>query len=129
LGSVNVETWQVEKHFKGKLRTDVHNGQVYSALAFDGANLWAAWHMFEYKRNVSESQQLLKIDRNSGEVLERYPLPPGERGNGAHGLTFDGQTLWHIKGGKLSSINLQGRVLPQFIRAETRAVEMCRVSA
>ncbi|MGD9563221.1 MAG: hypothetical protein AB7F88_13540 [Pyrinomonadaceae bacterium] len=114
LGSINLDTWQVEKHFRGKRRPDVHNSQSYSSLAFDGTNLWAAWHMFEYKRPASESQQLLKIDRETGEVLEIFPLPAGTRADGVHGLTFDGETLWHIKDKKLSAIDLHGRVLAQF---------------
>lgn len=115
LGSINLDAGQIEKHFTGKLRSDLHNSQSYSSLAFDGKDLWAAWHMTEYKRPASESQQLLKIDQNSGEVLETYPLPPGSRRDVVHGLTFDGETLWHIKDRKLSAINLQGRVLSQFI--------------
>jgi len=115
LGSINLETWQIDKHFTGKLRPDLLNSQVYSSLAYDGKNLWAAWHMFEYKRPVSESQQLLKIDQASGVVLERYPLPAGMRANCSHGLTFDGEMLWHIKEKKLSAIDLRGQVLSQFI--------------
>lgn len=118
VGSINLDTWQVEKHFIGKLRNDVHNSQSYSSLAFDGSNLWAVWHMFEYKRPASESQQLLKIDQNSGEVLERYSLPEGPRADGLHGLTFDGETLWHIKSHKLSAISLQGKLLNHFIVKE-----------
>ncbi len=114
LGSIDVETWQVGKVIKGRLRSDLHNSQGYSSLAFDGESLWAAWHMTEYKRPVTESQQLLKIDRISGEVLEIYPLPPGSRPDMTHGLTFDGETLWHIKDCRLSAIGLDGKVLAQY---------------
>lgn len=115
LGSIDLSTWQVGRHFTGKRRTDVHTSQHYSSLAFDGNDLWAAWHMSEYKLPASESQQLLKINQDSGEILETFPLPPGTRSDVTHGLTFDGETLWHIKDKKLSAIDLQGRVLSQFI--------------
>lgn len=114
LGSINLDSWQVDRSFSRLLRPDVHNSQSYSSLAYEGTNLWAAWHMFEYKRADSESQKLLKIDQETGQVLEQYALPPGSRADGVHGLTFDGQSLWHIKNRRLSSINLKGEVISQF---------------
>lgn len=114
-GSINTETWQVEKHFTQKVRPDLPGSQSYSSFAFDGTNIWAAWHSFVYKLPASETQQLLKIDCDTGEIIEKYSLPAGTRNDGVHGLTFDGEKLWHIKDKKLSAIDLNGSVISQFI--------------
>lgn len=114
-GSINTETWQVEKHFIGKVRPDLPGSQSYSSLAFDGKNIWAAWQSFVYKLPVAETQQLLKIDVETGKIIGKYPIPAGTRNDGVHGLTFDGTNLWHIKDKKLSAIDLNGKVLSQFI--------------
>jgi hypothetical protein len=114
-GSINTETWQVEKHFAKKGRPDINGGQSYSSFAFDGTNIWAAWHASDCKLPTSEAQLLLKINLETGEVIGKYPLPAGSAPDSVHGLTFDGTKLWHIKDGKLSAIDLKGKVLSQFI--------------
>ena len=118
LGVINTGTWEIEKHFKQKVRPDLPGSQSYSSLAFDGTNIWAAWHSFVYKLPASETQQLLKINSNTGEIIEKYPLPPGDRNDGVHGLTFDGEKLWHVKDNRLSEIDLNGNVMRQFTLKE-----------
>lgn len=114
-GAINTENWEVEKHFTRKIRPDLPGSQSYSSFAFDGTNLWAAWHGLAYDLPVSETQLLLKIDLESGIVVEKYPLPAGSEPDITHGLTFDGEKLWHIKNRKLSAIDLSGKMLSQFI--------------
>lgn len=114
LGSIDLDSWNVERSFSGRLRPEFENSQSYSGLAHDGTNLWAAWHMCEYRLLAGESQALLKINQDTGQILARYDLPAGSRADSLHGLTFDGQTLWHIKDRKLSAISLEGKILVQY---------------
>ena len=115
-GFINTETWKVEKVFRQMVRPDLEktNSQSYASMTFDGTNIWIAWHLFEYKLPDSEVQQLLKVEPETGKILEKYPLPIGTRPDGTHGLTFDGTKLWHIKDRKLSAINLNGKVIAQY---------------
>lgn len=83
-------------------------------MTFDGRYIWIAWHLFHYKLPDAEVQQLLKINPDDGEIIKRFSLPIGVRNDPNHGLTYDGETLWHIKGKKLSKINLNGTVTAQF---------------
>jgi len=114
-GSINTETWKVEKHFTQKVRPDLPGSQSYSSFAFDGTNIWAAWHGLAYKLSTSETQLLLKINPETGKIIEKHPLPAGSMPDMVHGLTFDGTRLWHIKDKKLSAIDLNGKVLSQFV--------------
>src|SRR6266849_1315951 len=103
-GSIDINQWQVEHVFRRKQRDDSAS-QSYAALAYDGANLWIAWHWFNYRLPQSQTQLLSKIDPGSGVVVSEYPLPAGPQGDLTHGLTWDGSRLWHVKSGRLCSID------------------------
>ena len=115
-GVINTENWEVEKLFNQVVRPDLEktNSQDYASITFDGTNIWIAWHLCEYKLPDSEVQQLLKIDAETGKIIEKFPLPIGSRPDGTHGLTFDGENLWHIKSNKLSKIDLDGNLIAQY---------------
>ena len=121
-GSINRETWKIESIFRGKQRLDPKNAsQTYSSIAYDGSNLWIAWHWFRYDQPVSETQRLLKIDPDSGHVLAQYPVPPGTRNDATHGLTWDGTRLWHMKDQRLSAIDPStGFVTAQYMIADIK---------
>lgn len=105
-GSINRDTWKIESVFRGKQRQDPKNAsQAYSSIAYDGSNLWIAWHWFRYDQPVSQTQRLLKINPESGHVLAQYPVPAGKRNDVTHGLTWDGTRLWHMKDQRLSAID------------------------
>lgn len=114
IGSIDNRTWEADTYFSVRNRPDFQNSQSFAALAFDGKDLWAAWHMTEYKLPASESQQLLKINASTGKILERYALPEGKRPDTAHGLAFDGESLWHMKDQNLVAISLRGQVLESY---------------
>ncbi|MDQ3686959.1 MAG: hypothetical protein M3430_15390 [Acidobacteriota bacterium] len=103
-GYVNTQDWKVTRVFRGKYRDD-EASQSYSDIAYDGSHLWIAWHWFKYDLPTSQTQLLLKIDPETGKVVGEYPIPPGTPNDGAHGLTWDGTKLWHMKDSKLSSID------------------------
>ena len=111
-GSIDLQTWQVVNVIKGKLREDTAS-QSYSSMACDGSNVWIAWHWFKYKLPVSETELLLKVDPETGKVINQYPLPTrnqdgkcsGSRNDGTHGLTWDGEQLWHIKDNMLTALD------------------------
>ena len=111
-GSIDLQTWQVVNVIKGKFREDTAS-QSYSSMACDGSNVWIAWHWFKYKLPVSETELLLKVDPETGKVIQQYPLPTrnqdgkcsGSRNDGTHGLTWDGVQLWHIKDTLLTAID------------------------
>lgn len=103
-GSVDRQSWKVERLFEGMQRND-RASQSYASMAFDGHSLWIAWHWFNYKLAESETQRLLKIDPQTGQVTGEYPLPAGTRNDGVHGLTWDGTKLWHMKDNRLSAID------------------------
>lgn len=115
-GYISTESWEVEKIYKQMVRPDLKktNGQSFASMAFDGKNIWIAWHLCDYKLPDSEVQQLLKIEPETGKILEKYPLPIGTRPDMTHGLTFDGTNLWHIKGKNLSVIDLNGKLIAQY---------------
>ncbi|MCU0240239.1 MAG: hypothetical protein MUC29_12425 [Pyrinomonadaceae bacterium] len=113
-GSINTETWEVEKNFTMKVRPDLTGSQSYSSFAFDGKYIWAAWHCLAFNLPNSETQQLLKIDIETGKILEKFPLIAGRTNDTVHGLTFDGKNLWHIKDKRLTKFDLNGQVLAQF---------------
>jgi hypothetical protein len=116
-GAIDRQTWKVQRLFKGYLkpRRDKEASQSYSSIACDGNYIWIAWHWFRYDLPVTETQLLLKVDPESGKVVSQYPLPAGTRNDGAHGLTWDGTSLWHMKDQKLSAIDpATGKVTAQY---------------
>ena len=114
IASIDTKTWKVEELLTGQRRHDV-GSQSYSSIAFDGNYLWVAWHWFKYDLPVSQTQLLLKVDLQGGQVLAEYPVPGGKRNDGTHGLTWDGTRLWHIKDNRLSSIDpITGLVTAQY---------------
>jgi len=106
-GSIKTgDTWEIDKLFKGWQRIDPKNAsQSYSSIAYDGSNLWIAWHWFRYDQPVTETQRILKVDPESGNVVAQYPVPAGTDNDGTHGLTWDGARLWHMKDQRLSAID------------------------
>ena len=119
-GYINTSDWQVGQIFSPKVRPDLKDTQSYADMTYDGKYIWIAWHLGNYQLPDSEVQQLLKVETENGEILEKYPLPIGSRQDSTHGLTFDGEILWHIKGRNLSAIDLKGRLLGQFKLMELR---------
>lgn len=114
-GSVNMQDWKVEKLFKRRHRDDQGASQSYFGVTYDGNHLWIAWHWFKYKLPVSETQLLLKVDPETGEVIAEYPIPAGTRNDATHGLTWDGNNLWHMKDSTLSAIDRStGQVIAQY---------------
>lgn len=103
-GSIDTQTWKIQHLFKGKRRAD-RASQFCSSMAYDGHHLWIVWHWFKYKLPVSETQLLLKVAPETGEVIAEYPAPAGTRPDGTRGLTWDGSTLWHAKDNRLSAID------------------------
>lgn len=111
-GSIDLQTWQVEHLFKGKYRDDPAS-QFYSSMACEGSNVWIAWHWFRYSLSRSQTELLLKVDPETGKVINQYALPSidcgnsccGTRNDGTHGLTWDGTQLWHMKDQTLSAID------------------------
>jgi hypothetical protein len=113
-GHVDTREWKVTRLFKGKYRDDPAS-QSYAGMAYDGSHIWVAWHWFKYKLPASQTQLLLKVEPETGEVIGEYPLPAGTRNDAAHGLTWDGTRLWHMKDGMLSSIDpASGEVTGQY---------------
>lgn len=103
-GSIDLATWKIDRLFKGKQR-NVRASQSYASLACDGNSIWIAWHWFNYKLPDSEVQLLLQVNPETGKVIKEYPLPIGTRNDGTHGLTWDGNLLWHMKGSTLSALD------------------------
>jgi len=113
-GSIDTRTWTVEQLFTGTQRQDTAS-QTYSSIAFDGNYLWIVWHWFRYSLPVWQTQLLLKVDPQNGKVVAEYPAPAGAPSDAAHGLTWDGTRLWHMKDNKLSSIDPEtGKVTAQY---------------
>lgn len=113
-GSINMQNWSIERLFRVRQRDD-GGSHSYASLAYDGQHLWIAWHWFNYRLPVSQTQLLLKIDPETGVVISRYPTPAGTRSDVTHGLTWDGARLWHIKNRRLSSIDsATGAVTAQY---------------
>jgi hypothetical protein len=114
-GSINAETWKVEKLFQGKQRED-RGSQTYSSIACDGSYIWIAWHWFRYDLPSSQTQLLLKVDPETGKTIAAYATPGGTRNDGVAGLTWDGSKLWYVKDKKLSSIDPStGAVTAQYV--------------
>lgn len=119
-GSIDTRDWKIQRVFKGKQRED-DASQSYSSMAFDGNHLWIAWHWFRHDQPVAQTQLLLKVDPHTGKVVAEYPLPPGSRCDGVHGLTWDGSQLWHMKDNRLSSIDPStGKVTTQYTLAQIK---------
>lgn len=113
-GSIDTQTWET-KVFKGKHHDDNTASQTYAGMAFDGKHLWVAWHWYKYVMSNSQTQVLLKIEPETGKVINEYPLPPGTRNAGARGLIYDGENLWDLKDNKLSAIDTSnGNVISQY---------------
>jgi hypothetical protein len=114
-GSINADTWKVEKFFEGK-QLDDRRSQWYSSIACDGKYLWIVWHWFRYDLPISQTQLLLKVDPETGKVIAEYAAPGGTKIDGAAGLTWDGSRLWYAKDNKLSSIEPStGAVIDQYV--------------
>jgi hypothetical protein len=114
-GAIDLETWKVKQVFKGKQVEDPAS-QAYSSIAYDGNNIWIAWHWFRYDLPTGRTQLLLKLDPESGKVLMQYALPPGTPSDATHALTWDGVQLWHMKDNRLSAIDSSsGEVTAQYI--------------
>lgn len=114
-GYIDTRTWKVERMFKGFQRSGHRASQTYSGMAYDGAHVWIAWHWFRYDLPTSETQRLLKIDPETGNVVAEYPAPAGTRNDATHGLTWDGSRLWHAKDDRLSAIDpATGTVIAQY---------------
>jgi hypothetical protein len=110
----------VERIFKGK-QQNVRASQSYSGMTFDGNHLWMAWHWFNYRLPTSQTQLLLKIDPQTGQVIQQFSLPPGTANDGTHGLTWDGKQLWHVKDHLLSAIDpSNGSVTEQYTLKKLR---------
>lgn len=74
-----------------------------------------AWHWFNYYIPPGDAQRLLKVDLETGKIVESYPLPPGTANDMTHGLTWDGQQLWHVKDTLLSTIDpSNGNITTQY---------------
>jgi streptogramin lyase len=114
-GSIDPATWRVERIFKGKQQQDNNASQTYAGLTFDGTHLWMAWHWFNYRLRASQTQLLLKIDPQTGKVIQQFSLPRGTASDGIHGLTWDGKQLWHLKDHLLAAIDpSNGHVTAQY---------------
>jgi hypothetical protein len=114
-GSIDAQSWKVERLFKGKLRDDPAS-QSYPSMACDGSHLWIVWHWFNYQLPTSQTQLLLKVAPETGKVVEQYPAPAGTAPDMTHGLTWDGARLWHMKDSRLSAIDPStGRVTEQYL--------------
>jgi hypothetical protein len=96
----------------------------YSSLAFDGENLWIAYHCFDYDMPPGQAQLLLALDRATGKVIKTWPAPVGTATDAAHGLTWDGRFLWHGKGNRLCKVDPQSGK----IKAEYRLPGVERIS-
>lgn len=119
-GSIDTSNWKIDRVFKGK-QQEGRGSQTYASIAYDGSNLWIAWHWFRYDLPVSRTQLLLKVDPDTGNVVAQYPVPPGRRNDATHGLTWDGSKLWHIKDNQLSSIDAAtGKVISQYTLPEIK---------
>jgi hypothetical protein len=113
-GSIDTRTWTIEQLVTGKQRQDV-SSQSYASIAFDGNYLWIAWHWLRYDLPVSQTQLLLKVDPQAGQVVALYSAPAGRANDMTHGLTWDGTRLWHMKDNRLSAIDpATGEVTVQY---------------
>jgi hypothetical protein len=117
-GWIDINDGKQFKVFEKLYKPGLKGSQSYSDMTFDGTYIWAAWHSFNWRTDESKTQLLLKIDKDTGEVIAEYPLPPGNASDGTHGLAFDGTTLWHAKGKKLSAIDLNGKLTTQYALPE-----------
>ncbi|HKQ99975.1 MAG TPA: hypothetical protein VJT09_04840 [Pyrinomonadaceae bacterium] len=116
LACIDVQGWKAARLFKGKYRQEDKASQMFSGMAFDGKYLWIAWHWFRYDLPASQTQLLLKIDPETGEVVGKFPVPPGAASDGVHGLAWDGTKLWHMKDSKLSAIDpADGSIIAQYV--------------
>lgn len=114
-GSIDLQTWKVDRIFKGRYREGDPATQSYSSMAFDGTYLWIAWHWTNYQLPASQTQLLLKVDPETGKVIRQFSLPGGTANDMTHGLTWDGRQLWHLKDHLLSAIDpSNGSVTAQY---------------
>ena len=122
-GPIDPQNWTTGRVIKRKQRTGTGT-QIYSSLAWDGNNLWIAWHWIDYKQPLEQTQRLLKVDPLTGNVIADFPVPPGNPNDLTHALTFDGTNLWHMKDQRLSAIDpATGKVTAVYI-----VPEICRAS-
>ena len=111
-----IDTSEPSKYqvFEKLYKPELSGTPSYSDLAYDGTNIWSSWHSANERTDKSKTQLLLKIDKDTGDVLSEYPLPPGYSADMTHALAWDGQKLWHAKGSKLTSLDRNGVVMGQF---------------
>jgi len=88
--------------------------QSYADFASDGEYIWSAWSVLGDTKGRIKNEMLLKIDKETGAVVDQYTLLKGNRPMMSHGLTYDGHRLWHVKENLLSSIDKYGVVTGQF---------------
>jgi len=104
------------------VKPDLYGTQSYSALAYDGEYVWAVWHSFNYKVDSSQTQLLLKIDKETGQVVSEFPAPLGSPGGNARGLAWDGKNLWHGTDRRLTALNQSGNKLAQYVLPGVREI-------
>lgn len=122
LGSVYGETfgWIDQKDPKSyKSFTGFHHDidagtRSFADLAYDGRDIWAAWSVLGETSGKVKNELLLKIDKESGKIIEQYTLLKGNRPMGSHGLTFDGDKLWHGKDNVLTKLDSNGVAMGTF---------------
>lgn len=122
LGSVYGETFgwidqndpKSHKSFPG-FHLDIDAGtRSIGDLAYDGENLWAAWSIRGDTSGKIKNELLLKIDKDTGKIIEEYTLLKGNRPSMSHGLTFDGNKLWHGKDNVITKLDSNGVVMGSF---------------
>lgn len=88
--------------------------QSYADFAFDGTYIWSAWSVLGNQKGKVKNELLLKIDRETGAVVEQFTLLKGNRPMMAHGLSYVETKFWHAKDNVLSSIDKYGVLMGQF---------------
>jgi hypothetical protein len=114
IGWVDMADPKTFKRIESRYKPDYSGSQSYSDIAYDGEFLWAAWKSFNHKMDRSKASLLLKINKNSGEVISEAPIPFGLTADGARGLTWDGTQLWYGCENELRSLQKDGSVTALF---------------
>ena len=112
-----LDTSDPEKSLKYErtIRADFENGQAYTDLAFDGIYIWASWKAADYNLvDRFKTQLLLKIDPDTGEIASTHQILFGGLSDGAHGLAWDGESLWYGFGNSLRALDRTGKELAKY---------------